>query len=1716
MEGIHKLIFLALIWIFLITNIADAQDQQGFLSLDCGMPRNESSYTEESTGLNFSSDAYFISSGKSGTIKTEAEHPVYGVGYIKPYKQLRYFPEGTRNCYNLTVVQGTHYLIRAVFLYGNYDDLNQIPRFDLYLGPNFWTTINWQDPFGGERIWLEDGMIEELIHMPKSNTLNICLVKTGTTIPFISALELRPLRDDTYTTTTGSLKLIVRRYFWNHDSFHSPESIVRYPNDVHDRLWDVYFEGGDWTEINTTTLVNTTINAFDLPQAIFSKASIPQVASDTWRTTWSMQNPDDDVHVYLHFAEIQALKPSDSREFSILWNENTIISDNYRPLEFMADTVPIRTSTKCGDGCSLELIRGKSSTLPPSCNAMEVFGVFQLLQSETDENDVTTMKNIQATYRIQKTNWQGDPCVPVQYRWTGLNCSNMLPSIPPRITSLDFSNFGLNGTITSDIQYLNQLQKLDLSNNNLTGKVPEFLGKMKLLTFINLSGNNLSGSIPQSLLNMEKNGLTLLYNGNNLCVDPSCESETGPGNNKKKLLVPILASAASVGIITAVLLIIFLLRKKKPSKASRSSMVGNKRIFTYKEVAVITNNFERTLGEGAFGVVYHGNLNDNEQVAVKVLSESSSQGYKQFKAEVDLLLRVHHINLVTLVGYCDEGKHLVLIYEYMSNGNLKQHLSGECTSSPLSWVTRLKIAAETAQGLEYLHIGCKPPMIHRDIKSMNILLDNNLQAKLGDFGLSRSFPVGSETHVSTYVGGTPGYLDPDFGVVLLEIITSQPVNGDYDSSSLRKALELAMSCVSPSSSGRPNMSRVANELQECLLSETSSIHKLIFLAVIGIFFITNIANAQDQQGFVSLDCGMPRNESSYTDESTGLNFSSDADFINSGKSGTIKTEYSGFGVEYIKPYKQLRYFPEGTRNCYNLTVMQGTYYLIRAVFIYGNYDDREQKAKFDLHLGPNFWTTINFQDVFGSGSHITLQDGAIEEIIHMPKSNSLDICLVKTGPTTPFISALELRPLRDDTYTTTTGSLKLIFRRYFTEQGSLGLPESIVRYPYDVHDRLWDAYYDFQDEWTYINTTTPVNTTVSAFDLPQAIISKASMPTNASEPWSRNWFMQNLDDDVHVYLHFAEIQALKPSDTREFSILWNKNTMINDYYSPLEFMADTVPIRTSSKCDRGFCSVDLTRTKSSTLPPYCNAMEVFGLLQLLQTETDENDVTTMKNIQATYRLQKTNWQGDPCVPVQYRWTGLNCSNMLPSIPPRITSLDFSNFGLNGTITSDIQYLNQLQKLDLSNNNLTGKIPEFLGKMKLLTVINLSGNNLSGSIPQSLLNMQNNGLTLLYNGNKNLCLDPSCESETGPGKNKKKLLVPILASAASVGIIIAVLLLIIILLLRKKKPSKASMVGNKRSFTYEEVAVITNNFERTLGEGAFGVVYHGNLNDNEQVAVKVLSESSAQGYKQFKAEVDLLLRVHHINLVTLVGYCDEGQHLVLIYEYMSNGNLKQHLSGECTSSPLSWENRLRIAAETAQGLEYLHIGCKPPMIHRDIKSMNILLDNNFQAKLGDFGLSRSFPVGSETHVSTNVAGSPGYLDPEYYRTNWLTEKSDVFSFGVVLLEIITSKPVIDQTREKSHIGEWVGFKLTKGDIKNIVDPSMNGDYDSSSLWKALELAMSCVNPTSSGRPNMSQVANELQECLLTENSRKGGRHDVDSKSSLEQSTSFGPEHIPDAR
>ncbi|XP_010443736.1 PREDICTED: receptor-like protein kinase At5g59670 [Camelina sativa] len=871
----------------------------------------------------------------------------------------------------------------------------------------------------------------------------------------------------------------------------------------------------------------------------------------------------------------------------------------------------------------------------------------------------------------------------------------------------------------------------------------------------------------------------------------------------------------------------------------------------------------------------------------------------------------------------------------------------------------------------------------------------------------------------------------------------------------------------------------------------------LLLVLITLAIIIHIVQAQDQKGFISLDCGLPDDQMSpYKMKGTELWFSSDKEFIQSGKTGRVRENPNG----YAEPYLTMRYFPEGRRNCYNLSVDKGRKYLIKAYFLYGNYDGLYTNPVFDLYLGPNLWDTIDLE---------TLVNGTAEEILHIPTSNSLQICLVKTGNTSPVITALELRPMGKKSYITKSGSLDFFFRRYHSDSR---VP---LRRRTDVYDRRWYPF--FMREWTQIYTDLEVSNS-NDYVPPQGALKSAATPTNTRDPLTIKWSSANPSDQYYLYAHFAEIQDLQANETREFNILLN-----GQHYSgpviPKKLDVTTIDNVNPKTCQGGECSFQLIRTKRSTLPPLLNAFEVYKVIRFPQSETDENDVDAIKDIASSYGLSKITWQGDPCVPQQLMWDGLNCNNTdMSSTPPRITSLNLSSSGLTGTIAAAIQSLTKLEKLDLSNNNLTGVVPEFLGNMESLSVINLSGNNLNGSIPQAL---HKKGLELSVDGNPMLCLSDSCKEAP-----KKKVLVPIVASAAFAAIVIVVLICFLVFGKKKKTilqgldlPPRTSTVEvtfankNRRRYTYSEVIQMTNNFQRVLGKGGFGMVYHGTVNGSEQVAVKVLSKSSTQGYKEFKTEVDLLLRVHHTNLVSLVGYCYEGDQLALIYEFLPNGDLKHHLSGKGGRSIINWSTRLLIALDASLGLEYLHVGCKPPMVHRDIKTANLLLDENFKAKLADFGLSRSFQGGGEAQNSTVIAGTPGYVDPEYNHSGRLAEKSDVYSFGIVLLEMITNQPVINQTTENSHITQWVGFMVNRGDIIDIMDPNLGNDYDVNSVWRALELAMSCANPVSSKRPSMSKVIQELKECIVCENS---GIHNNRGLEPQEMNVSFDTTVVPIAR
>ncbi|CDY15555.1 BnaA08g28390D [Brassica napus] len=745
---------------------------------------------------------------------------------------------------------------------------------------------------------------------------------------------------------------------------------------------------------------------------------------------------------------------------------------------------------------------------------------------------------------------------------------------------------------------------------------------------------------------------------------------------------------------------------------------------------------------------------------------------------------------------------------------------------------------------------------------------------------------------------------------------------------------------------------------------------LVYLALCLVISVLS----QDQSGFISIDCGIPSG-SSYTDDTTGINYVSDSSFVETGVSKPVS-----FPAQ--RQLQNLMSFPEG----------KGT----------------------------------------------------------------------------PFISTLELRFLGNDntTYDSPNGAL------FFSRRWNFGsLSDSSIRYSEDVYDRIWLPR-KLGAENKEINTSLPVTSSNNSYNPPGLLMSTALTPTNTTAPISME--LADTDPTVRyfVYMHFAEVEdlSLTPNQTREFEIYINQVKIA--HVSPRYLQTDTFFLKPESQTNIKFLLIYVGNTYSQSF-----------------TSQDDDDAVT--SIKMSYKV-KRNWQGDPCLPNSYIWEGLNCS-YASLAPPRITLLNLSSSGLTGHLSPSFSNLTMIQELDLSNNDLTGDIPESLSKLKFLRVLNLEKNKLTGSVPSDLLKRSKSGSLLLKVGdNPGLCTEISCVKS-----NKKTLITAVGASLAALFI----LLLLSGVFWKIKKRNTDSETRNRPKadsntllLTFSDIVKMTNNFCRVLGKGGFGTVYHGYYNDL-QVAVKLLSESSAQGFKEFRSEVirmsmflvinfivEVLVRVHHVNLTALIGYFHESNKMGLVYEFMANGNMADRLSGKCDHT-LSWTQRLQIAHDAAQGLEYLHSGCKPAIVHRDVKTSNILLNENNRAKLADFGLSRSFQTESRSHVSTLVAGTPGYLDPLCFKTNELNEKSDIYSFGVVLLEMITGKAVISESETKRvHVSDWViSILKSTNDVSNVVDAKMRGDFDANSVWKIVELALASVSQNVVERPNMQQIVRGVKEC-----------------------------------
>ncbi|MBA0654514.1 hypothetical protein Goklo_021506 [Gossypium klotzschianum] len=292
------------------------------------------------------------------------------------------------------------------------------------------------------------------------------------------------------------------------------------------------------------------------------------------------------------------------------------------------------------------------------------------------------------------------------------------------------------------------------------------------------------------------------------------------------------------------------------------------------------------------------------------------------------------------------------------------------------------------------------------------------------------------------------------------------------------------------------------------------------------------------------------------------------------------------------------------------------------------------------------------------------------------------------------------------------------------------------------------------------------------------------------------------------------------------------------------------------------------------------------------------------------------------------------------------------------------------------------------------------------------------------------------------------------------------------------------------FRYREICTATNNFNprNQIGEGGFGRVYKGLIeNSNKVVAVKQLDKNGYQGNREFLVELLMLVLLKHPNLVELVGYCIEGDQRILVYEYMANGSLEDHLIDlPPNKMPLDWNTRIKIAVGAAKGLEYMHEIANPQVIYRDFKTSNILLDQDFNPKLSDFGLAKVSPSGDNSHVFTSVIGTYGYCAPEYIQIGQLSTKSDVYSFGVVFLELITGRRAVDNSRppRERNLVSWAKPLLNhRKKFVLLADPLLDGDYPIKGLHHALTVAAMCLQEEPSLRPLMSYVVRSL-ECLIT--------------------------------
>lgn len=858
-----------------------------------------------------------------------------------------------------------------------------------------------------------------------------------------------------------------------------------------------------------------------------------------------------------------------------------------------------------------------------------------------------------------------------------------------------------------------------------------------------------------------------------------------------------------------------------------------------------------------------------------------------------------------------------------------------------------------------------------------------------------------------------------------------------------------------------------------------------------------------QEGFISINCCGGQGQT----DSSSITWISDEQWYPDKTGCLIATAPENYtGNDRVRYF----YIDNSEKRCYSLPTTQDRDYLIRGTFPSG---------KSVGSLGSTF-------DVLVGVTPISLVDSSGEsqvEAVFRSAEQHIDFCLVhETGD--PYISQLELRPIHESRYLDGRYStvLKLVDR---VDLGNTGTP---IRFPDDPQDRIWSSP---NPERVNLSTIATIKNTItnSTAKVPLKVLETAV--TNETRLQFLYTDLDKRDCNYTIFLYFFELDNTVRPGQRVFDIYINdekQETSFDVWGNGSNYSEVALNVTAN-----GYLNLTLGRVNNkSKYGPILNAYEIMQVYQWIQG-TNQRDVRVMEKVKDGLLEQNKgnkkleSWSGDPCQPSS--WDGVACHYSNGSTV--ITKLDISSSRLQGQIPTTTAQLIYLKELNLSNNRFSGSIPEFPGS-SMLTSVDLRHNDLSRNLPDSLAMLPQ--LRALYYGcNDHVSADPSTFNlsrlATDSGRcirlrsTRKQQSFLIVIASGSLLIAVAVVAACVWFCRRKfgarrnanakKLPmSKGAVFSivtagedplrtiNIQMFTLNYIAQATQKYKILIGEGGFGAVYRGTLPDGTEVAVKVRSSTSTQGTKEFENELNLLSAIQHENLVRLLGYCSENDQQILVYPFMSNGSLQDRLYGEAAKrKTLDWPTRLSIALGAARGLTYLHTFAERCVIHRDVKSSNILLDHSMNAKVADIGFSKYAPQEGDSGVSLEVRGTAGYLDPEYYSTQHLTAKSDVFSFGVVLLEIISGREPLNIQRPRNEwsLVEWAKPFIRESRIDEIVDPGVKGLYHAEAMWRVVEVALACIETSSAYRPCMADIVRELEDALIIENNASEYMKSIDS-------------------